>query len=83
MNKDIQKVVIFYTDGTFTEINNVQKVQEFGDRPITPDWFSSIRRPCYKCGIDLNNTSGSCGNIDGFCPSGRGFPPINPGAVQD
>jgi hypothetical protein len=83
MSKDIQKVVIFYTDGTFTEIGNVQKVQEFGDRPITPDWFSSLPRPCFKCGIDLNKTSGSCGNLGGVCPSGRGFPPINPGAVQD
>jgi hypothetical protein len=83
MNKEIQRVVIFYTDGTFTEITNVQKVQEFGDRPITPDWFTSLPRPCFKCGIDLNKTSGSCGNIGGVCPSGRGFPPINPGAIQD
>jgi len=84
MNKEIEKVVIFYKDGTFTEISNVQKVQEFGDRPnFLPDWLiAKAPRPCSTCGIDLNTTSGSCGNAVN-CPSGRGFPPINPGAIQD
>ena len=82
MSKEIQKVVIFYKDGTFTEISNVQKVQEFSDRPIIPDWLiAKAPRPCTSCGIDLNTTSGSCGSFN--CPSGRGFPPINPGAIQD
>ena len=84
MNKEIEKVVIFYKDGTFSEIKNVERVQEFGDRPnITPEWFNiKVARPCALCGIDLNTTSGSCGNSLN-CPSGRGFPPINVNDIRD
>lgn len=83
MNKEIEKVVIFYKDGTFTEISNVQKVQEFGDKPVNiPDWFiAKTPRPCTTCGIDLNTASGSCGSYN--CPSGRGFPPINITDIRD
>lgn len=79
MTKEIQKVVIFYKDGTFTEINNVNRVQEFGDKPVETPWptIPVVTTPCAKCG----STHSPCYRSD--CPTGWGNPWNNKDTVID
>lgn len=74
MSKEIDKVVIFFKDGTFSEIKNVVPVKEFNDRPFPPAMPLSI--PCSKCGTAKT----SCFIQD--CPTGIGWPGIGPTVVD-
>lgn len=86
MTKEIDRVVIFYKDGTFTEIKNVTPVKEFGDRPVTDPldknfpWptIPVVTPPCSKCGMTGRH---SCARSD--CPTGWGSPWYNRDKVVD
>ena len=67
--------MIFYTDGTFSEIKNVTKVQEFGDKPLMPGYWLA---PCSVCG---KVGGGSCAHTK--CPTGLGSPWDNSTKVVD
>ncbi len=78
MSKEIDKVVIFFKDGTFSEIKNVVPVKEFNDRPVPTQEFpyTTLSIPCPKCGMAKT----PCFVQD--CPTGLGWPGIGPTVVD-
>ena len=79
MNKKIVKVIVFYEDGTFSEMTH-QPAPSLtyppGVRtPMSPTPFTP---GCAKCGAF---TTGSCGKLD--CPNGYTNPWDNRNKITD
>lgn len=84
--KPIKKIVIYYEDGTYQEVEASKPPAEVtlkyppGVRsptvPIVP-----YGAPCSKCGASNQLPGGVCAIPD--CPTGRGWPPVNTDYVVD